>query len=566
MVPTPSRLSRTLKEATKQMTSAARSAAEVANAAPRPVLDAVIGENEPNAPAPRVVVIGGGITGLTAAWRVMRRARGESDSRRFRVRRHGTDSVAAIDVVVLESSDRVGGKISPMDVGTLTIDGGAESLLAMRREAVDLAIELGLSDALVSPATSSALLWSRGKLRDLPAGLVTGVPTDLTALADSNIISYRGLMRIPLDYSLGPADVHPDVAVGKLLRARIGDEVVDRLVEPILSGVYAGQADRLSMEMAMPGLFREVARHRSVLDAAASIRAGGAGGRQGSANSGRGQAPGEYPGTALKSGSVFAGIRGGLHRLPQEIGNQLRSAGAHVHTNAVVESVSRDDTGFLVTYRVGDSTVRLAADAVVMATPAPVTASLLDGLGQAGAAASMRSVETASVALVALAVPRKRGSALPMGSGFLVPPVEKFRMKAATFSSQKWLWLDQAARVNPTTGGNTIIRCSFGRHQESWINDRSDEDLVRLAGKELRTILGFDIAPEQWAVQRWPDALPQYAPGHRKLVSGVRHAVESSAGLELCGAAYDGVGIPACIASAGRAADRVIDYLTVARQ
>ncbi|MFE1984865.1 protoporphyrinogen oxidase [Streptomyces mirabilis] len=451
----------------------------------------------------QVVVIGGGIAGLAAAHRLLDRG---------------------ARVTVLEASDRVGGKLLPGEIAGARVDLGAESMLARRPEAVALAREVGLADRLQPPATATASLWTRGALRPMPKGHVMGVPG--TAAALSGVLSDEGLARIERDAELPRTEVGDDVAVGEYVAARLGREVVDRLVEPLLGGVYAGDAYRISMRLAVPQLFAALRTHVSLTEAVREIQAKAA--------------------AAQQTGPVFMGIEGGVGQLPLAVARSVRERGGEILTGATVTELRRAGDGG---WRVVAGGRVLHADGVVVAVPAGPAAALLRAEAPA-AATELAGVEYASMALVTLAY-RRADITLPEGSGFLVPPVDGHTIKASTFASRKWGWI---AEENPDL---LVLRTSVGRYGETEVLGRDDADLVDVSRHDLREATGLAAEPVATRVTRWDDGLPQYPVGHHARVARVREHVAELPGLAVCGAAYDGVGIPACVASAYAAVDQL---------
>lgn len=463
--------------------------------------------------SPRVAVVGAGIAGLTAAWRLAG---------------HG------LDVTLLEATAATGGKLRASPLCGVAVDEGAEAFLARRPEALDLARQVGLGAELVNPSTSAAAVWTRGALRPLPAGQLMGVPGDLRALAASGLVSTRGLLRVAAERLLPPRRLAAteDVAVGEYLTDRLGREVVERLVEPLLGGVYAGHADQLSLAAAAPQLAALARSDGRLLAGAARAAA-----------------------RARPAGPVFASLTGGAARLAAAVTAAFEIAGGTLATGAPVRELRRTETGWSLL--VGDTRqpTRLSADAVVLALPARPAARLL-ARDCPGAAGPLSGLDYASMAIITLAFERAAFPAGLTGSGFLVPPAEGRLVKAATFASLKWGWLAQAL---PDA---TVVRLSVGRHGEEAALQRDDSELVALAVAELVAAAGVTARPVAQRVTRWGGALPQYTPGHLERVAGIRRAVAALPGLAVCGAAYDGVGIPACVASAHAAADAVLAYLT----
>lgn len=453
-----------------------------------------------------VVVIGGGISGLAAAYYLGR---------------------AGARVTVLEKSPRVGGHLRVSDVAGMPVDEGAESLLNRRPEAVTLAREVGLSDDIVHPAQVGAGICSRGIVHPMPQRTVMGVPADPEALR--GLLTDAEIERVRGEPDLPGMPLTEDVAVGRLVAERMGGAVAERLVQPLLAGVYAGDADRLSLRATVPALADAAAQKHSLLDAAASLADGRAGAGE----------------------PVFAGIRGGVGRLA---GAVAEASGADMRTGVTVRAIRPLESGFELETGPAPRPELIRTDGVVVAVPPVAAARLLEDVS-ADAAAQLRGVEQASVGIVTLALPKSAFAVAPDSSGFLVPPVEGRTVKAVTFSSVKWPWLGELA------GDLVVLRASVGRHGETADLQRSDEDLVRVVLDDLSVLAGVRGTPVDSRVTRWGGALPQYAVGHADRMAAAQNAVGAVPGLGLCGAAFDGVGIAACVALADRTVARVLARL-----
>lgn len=458
----------------------------------------------------RVLVVGGGIAGLTAA---------------LAVRSHLPDAT----ITVFEGSDRAGGKLRVESVAGIAVDVGAEAILTVRPEGTRLVSAVGLDDEVISPLTTAAAVLVGGALHPLPPRTMFGIPSDLEATRASGVLSAGALQRVAAEPDLpGLEPLDGDLAVGALVRDRLGAEVLDRLVEPLLGGVYAGHADHLSLRATMPMLSAKLAEGGSLVYAAAA-------------------AAGPAPAPDAPARPVFASLRGGVGRLAE----RLATCGLfEVRTSTMARAIRRTPTGFVVECGAVPTSTELPADVVIVATPPAKAAKLLAEVAPV-AAAELAAIETASVAITTLAF-RERDLDLPAGSGVLVGAGEGLTIKASTFSSQKWPM---------ATDGLSVLRASVGRAGETEALQRDDEDLVRLVRHELRPLIGTDAPPVDALVTRWGGGLPQYAVGHVERVARIRAAVATVPGLAVCGATYDGVGIPACIASAYAAAGQVLAAL-----
>jgi protoporphyrinogen/coproporphyrinogen III oxidase len=476
-----------------------------------------------------VLIVGGGISGLAAA---------------FFLRGRG------VDVTVLEGSPRIGGKLAVSEVAGIAVDEGAEALLARRPEGTDLIGAVGLAGELVSPGTTAAGIWTRGRLRPLPRRQFLGVPADLGELESSGILSAEGMDRARDDLRLPASERDGDVPVASYVGARFGPELVDRLVDPLLGGVYAGRSEDLSFEATLGGLAQAAGRHRSLTAAAASLL------------------PAPAPGAAdgpVAPAPVFTTLASGLGTLPAAV---AAASGAAVRTQAMTRELDRTARGWRLTVGSARAPEQLDADAVILAVPARPASRLLSGVaGAVPAASALAEIEYASMAIVTLAYPRDSFPSLPGRSGYLVPAVDGRAVKAVTFSSVKWPHLRSVPgsavtnRARTDSHGLDIVRCSVGRVGEEALLQRDDDELTRIAAEDLAAATGVRGAPAATRVTRWGGGLPQYTVGHLDRVARIRAGVATLPGLAVCGAFCDGVGIPACITSARLAADQVLAYL-----
>jgi oxygen-dependent protoporphyrinogen oxidase len=468
----------------------------------------------------RILIVGGGIAGLACAWELS----------------HAVPDAA---ITLLDAADRPGGKLRREPVAGVALDVGAESMLARRPEALDLMTQLGLDGDVVHPATTTAAIWSRGNLHPMPKGTLMGIPSPASSAL--GILSPTEVERAQHEKPWDSGEFE-DVSVGDYVAARLGDAVVDRLVEPLLGGVYAGQARSLSLRACLPQVYAAARRGESLTDTVSAAAAAAVG-----------EAAGDDP---ARLRPVFAGLDGGVGRLAEVLTEELRARGVRIRSSTVVRELRREPDGagggWSVVVGPQPRPERLAADAVVVAAPAAPAGRLL-APHLPDAARALREIEYASMAIITLAVGADGPETLPLpGSGFLVPAVDGRTIKASTFSSTKWGWTSEAA------SDLSFLRASVGRFGETSDLQRPDDELVAIAVAEVSEALGHQLPRiVDTQVQRWGGALPQYTVGHVDRVARIRAAAEGAPGLELAGAAYDGVGIPACIAS-GRSAARAV--------
>jgi protoporphyrinogen/coproporphyrinogen III oxidase len=466
------------------------------------------------------VVVGAGITGLAAAHRLAQLA---------------PDDV----IIVCEASPRLGGKVHGVDLSEsstpLSVDVGAESMLARRPEGTELITELGLDDHLVHPTPARAQAYLDGEVRPLPPSNM-GIPTDLDAL--DGYLSPAGLARARAEVDLPAAPLDGDVGIGGYVAERFGDEVTDRLLEPMLGGVYAGQARRLSFEAVHPALYAVARSGGSLLRAADQVAAAA---RRNNDASTTGAAP------------VFAGLRGGVSRIIGALADDLGRRGVQVLTNRTVRAIRRTPSGFeLITGSARDPET-IIARRVVLATPAAPTSRLLGRMAP-DAAALLAGIPYASMAVISYVL----ADVDLDGSGLLVPPGELPTIKAFTYSSNKWEWI--ADRASAVFGaGVAVARASVGRLGEEQLLQVDDQQLIDRTIIEARQVPGWQHArPLASYVQRWGGGLPQYLVDHRRRVADIRAAVDQVPGISIAGAYLDGVGLPACIATARQAVEAIL--------
>ena len=452
------------------------------------------------------VVVGGGIAGLVAALDLHEQGR---------------------RVAVLEAGDRPGGKILTSEIAGVRVDCGPDAFLVRQPHMADLCHRLGFGDdVLVSPQPGAARIWLRGRMRPLPAKQYLGVPLDLDAL--DGLISPEGIERARLDLTT-PADApEGDETAGALIRRRLGDEVMDALVGPLLGGINAGDPDHVSLRAGVPQLHAAAQFDASLVRSIPRFLQ-------------------SLPRDPDKP--IFSSHPDGLGTVVDEMAERLGHA---VRLSAPVGAIEPDPTGSGAGWIVSTDREVLAAPTVVLATPAFVSAGLLRTVAP-DAAAALDAIEYASVVVVTMAFP---ADAVPPfhGSGFLVPHTEGLLMSACSWASSKWGHLGAT--------GTTFLRVSSGRIDDTRAIEMDDDALVTALLGELAVTAGVTAEPTAVRVTRWPRSFPQYRPGHLERVEAIDALLERDApGVVVAGAGYRGLGLPAIVEANASVVARITRHL-----
>ncbi len=471
----------------------------------------------------RVVVVGGGISGLVAAWTLVRNDMARTPSARAVTTR----------VTVLESDTRLGGKIQTSEFAGASVDTGADAFLSRVPWALHLCNEIGLDAELVSPSRTTAYVWSRERLRRFPERSLFGVPSHLRDVARTRLLSAGGMARASADLVLpgfiGRAD--DDQSVGRLVGSRLGREFVDRVVDPLIGGINASNVYNLSLNSTAAQLADVATRHASLVGSVHDLM--------------RRRDPSEGSKPAFRTHSS------GMSGIVDTLASRLTEAGADLRTLTRVKDVTPTDSkGWVVTTASGE---QLGADAVILATPAHVTDDLLIDVAPQ-ASRILREIAYASVAMIRLAYPSSAIGAPPAGSGFVVPAIDGHLTTACSWSSSKWSHLARPGQV--------IMRASVGRVGDVRFEHMSDVELVRAVHSELASAMNITGSPREADVTRWTDAFPQYEPGHETRILRLERSIAQLPGLAVAGAAYHGLGIPSCVRTARDSAEALLAQLS----
>ncbi|MFP5236218.1 MAG: protoporphyrinogen oxidase [Acidobacteriota bacterium] len=478
----------------------------------------------------RTAIIGGGIAGLAAAYE-LEKARAENPS---------------IEYTLFESRDRLGGSMATDIVDGTVLERGPDSFLTEKPAAAELCRELGLGADLIysNDAARKTFVVVKNRLVPLPDGLMFLVPTKLLPTALSPLFSLTTKIRMGLELLHPPRPIAHDESVAALVERHFGPQAVDRLADPLLSGIYGGDAAQLSARTVLPKLVEMEAEYgsltRGMLAAHKKMRAAMA--ARLAAN------PSPQPGAGSGPRGIFTGLRGGLQQLVNAI--QAKLDPLWIRLTAPVSAVERTASGWAVTHAGETSTY----DAVIFATPAFAAGALLAGV-DASLARELESIPYSSSITINLVYEEARLGRLPDGFGFLVPASSGRAMLACTFAHRKFL--------GRTAPGKVVLRTFLGGTRNEALMGEPDKVLIATVRRELSQILGartlgVHMEPEHVQVNRWRRAMAQYAVGHGERMQRIRESMASLPGLKLAGNAYDGIGIPDCIRLGRQAARELV--------
>ncbi|MDQ3413079.1 MAG: protoporphyrinogen oxidase, partial [Chloroflexota bacterium] len=464
-----------------------------------------------------VVVIGGGIAGLAAAHRLVQASPG-------------------VRITLIERDGRLGGKLLTERFDELVVEAGPDSFLSAKPRGIGLATELGLGDRLQhpTPRRHRAFVLRHGRLHPLPEGLSGLVPSRPWPVLTSGLLSPAGMLRFAGDLVLPARAGGDDESLASFVRRRLGGDAYDRLVEPLMAGIYAGDGDQLSLAATFPQLRAAELTHGSLIRGVLASKPVAA--------------PGDVP-----AKPAFLAPAGGLAELVNALSPRLVTAGVDIRTNATASPIRHHDRGkrSLYVIELADGE-RLVADAIVLAAPAFAAGRLVTALDPV-LASELRGIPHVSTAVVHLVFRRGQVTHPLDGHGYIIPRIEGRPALAATFVSEKWPGRAPADLV--------LLRVFLGRAGQQEILSGSDAELAGHARAEVAATLGVSGEPIFSTVHRWPWGMPQYVLGHLDRLARIEAAVNQHSGLALAGNAYRGVGIPDVIASGEAAASTISAYL-----
>lgn len=466
-----------------------------------------------------VIIVGGGIAGLSAAYRLKQR----------------TPDVA---ITLIESDARLGGKIITDRVDGFVIEGGPDTFLSYKPRGLGLCRELGLEDRLhgTNEKIRRTYVMRHGKLYDLPEGLTGLIPSRFGPMIKTGLISPLGKLRMGLDYFIPPKSPNGDESLAQFVERRLGRELYDRMIEPLMSGIYAGDGEQLSLGATFPQLRQTELTHGSLVKGMLATK------RQTQRRDGI-----PMPSVSTQKWPAFVTPETGLAEIVEALQTRLNDVDIRLGTRVI--GIDHEATDYTAVFDNGTS---LAADAIILATPAYATAYLVVGLDPEMAQA-LKGIPYASTVTVSVAYPLKEIPRPLNGYGYIIPRAEGRSILACTWTSTKF--------PHRAPDGYGLIRAFIGRAGDDEVIKRSDEELLGMVRDELREVLGITAAPIVQRIFRWPKAMPQYTLGHLDRLAVIEQRLAQHPGLFVAGNAYRGIGIPDCIASGEQAADNVVEFL-----
>ncbi|MCG8395890.1 protoporphyrinogen oxidase [Bacillus atrophaeus] len=461
-----------------------------------------------------LVIIGGGITGLASAFYMEKEIREKN---------------LPLSVTLVEASPRVGGKIQTARKDGYIIERGPDSFLERKKSAPELVKDLGLEHLLVNNATGQSYVLVNETLHPMPKGAVMGIPTKIAPFMSTGLFSFSGKARAAMDFVLPASKPKEDQSLGEFFRRRVGDEVVENLIEPLLSGIYAGDIDRLSLMSTFPQFYQTEQKHRSLIL-----------GMKKTGPQGSGQQL-----TAKKQGQ-FQTLKTGLQTLVEELENQLELTKVYKGTKAT--NISRREKGCSIAL---DNGMTLDADAAIVTSPHKSAAGMFPDLP---AVSHLKDMHSTSVANVALGFPQEAVQMEHEGTGFVISRNSDFSITACTWTNKKW--------PHSAPEGKTLLRAYVGKAGDESIVELSDNEIIKIVLEDLKKVMKIKGEPEMTCVTRWNESMPQYHVGHKQRIKKVREALAASyPGVYMTGASFEGVGIPDCIDQGKSAVSDVLAYL-----
>ncbi|MBL4955115.1 protoporphyrinogen oxidase [Neobacillus sp. OS1-32] len=466
----------------------------------------------------KVVIIGGGAAGLTAAYYLQKEVK---------------ENNLPIDIQLVEASHRLGGKMQTVVRDGFTIERGPDSFLARKTSMIRLAEEVGMADQLVHNSTGKSYVLVRGKLYSIPGGSIMGIPTEVGPFITTNLFSIPGKLRAAADFILPRTESGKDQSLGGFFRRRLGDEVVENLIEPLLSGIYAGDIDQMSLMSTFPEFYEVEQKYRSLIIGMK-----------------RNKPPKpKEPVVKDKTKGAFLTFKSGLQSFAEAIESKLDPN--MILKGHRVETITRSNDQYQLSLNNGDT---MEADCIIAATPHKATQAIFSNYRFFD---PFKSVPSTSVATVAMAFPEEAITKDINGTGFVVSRRSDYSITACTWTHKKWL--------HSAPKGKALLRCYVGRAGDETIVDLSDDKIVQIVLDDLNKTMDITMKPDFTVISRWKNAMPQYTVGHKERLAAILDKMETELpGVFLAGSSYRGVGVPDCVDQGEAAVQNVLNYLNIA--
>ncbi|GHH98538.1 protoporphyrinogen oxidase [Neobacillus kokaensis] len=463
----------------------------------------------------KVVIIGGGAAGLTAAYYLQKEV---------------LEKNLSIEIQLIEASHRLGGKMQTVVRDGFTIERGPDSFLARKTSMIRLAREVGMDDKLVHNSTGKSYVLVNERLYSMPGGSIMGIPTEIRPFITTNLFSIPGKLRAAADFILPRSKSGKDQSLGEFFRRRLGDEVVDNLIEPLLSGIYAGDIDQMSLMATFPQFYEVEQQYRSLIIGMKKTKS---------------PKPSQ-PINQNKSQGAFLTFKTGLQSFAEAIEAKLDPH--MILKGHRVKKISRVFEKYEIYLNNGETIV---ADSIIAATPHNVTQAMFSDYAFFD---PLKSVPSTSVATVSLAFPEAAIKNDINGTGFVVSRRSDYSITACTWTHKKW--------IHSAPKGKVLLRCYVGRAGDETIVDLSDDQIIKIVLDDLKKTMDITMNPDFTVVSRWKNAMPQYTVGHKtRLANILEHLKIELPGVFLAGASYGGVGVPDCIDQGEAAVQNVLNFL-----
>lgn len=462
----------------------------------------------------KVVIIGGGIAGLTAAFYLQKQIR---------------ENKLPIEIKLIEASHRLGGKMQTVIRDGFTIERGPDSFLARKTSMIRLAKEVGMDNQLVHNSTGKSYVLVNEELHSMPGGSIMGIPTQIGPFLTTGLFSIPGKLRAAADFILPRSESGKDQSLGEFFRRRLGDEVVENLIEPLLSGIYAGDIDQLSLMSTFPQFYEVEQKYRSLIVGMKKAT------------------PSQPKKTENKEKTkgAFLTFKTGLQSFAEAIESKLDPES--ILKGHRVEKITKHNENYEIYLNNGET---IHADSIIAATPHQITQSMFSDYRFFD---PFKSVPSTSVATVALAFPEEAIRRDIDGTGFVVSRNNDYSITACTWTHKKW--------AHSTPKGKVLLRCYVGRAGDETIVDLSDDQIIKIVLDDLKKTMDITLSPNFAIVSRWKKAMPQYTVGHKqRLATILEHVKNELPGVFLAGASYGGVGVPDCIDQGEAAVKNVLEF------